>query len=334
MLRSLLIGLAFAFVLPPPLHAGILQLRHDESIQRLRVYDGDSGSAVSQSSVGSGVQIGSVSADAFGDRVFFVANTAGAQTLYSLGYGAAGGVEQAALGADLRVTHLEWDGSGIARIVGIAVDTSVDAPLLVSFEAGTLVPLGMPVADCCRFRSAVSAYRASDDSLFLVGRVDGEVQDRIFRFTVGAVPSATSAPIDADLELVELSVASDGQLYGLGHSRAAALTRLVAFDAALQAEIRGPGVSGCCLVLAGSSAIDPASAELVVLGSASTGPAPNPLRLWRFNLGSGAIVDTGTPAAAVGLFYDASAIVPGGDLFSDGFEEGPALPRPAVGGAN
>ena len=334
MLRSLLTGLVLAFASLSTLQAGVLQLRHDESTQRLRVYDGDSGSAVSQSSIGRGVQIGSVTADAFGDRVFFVTNSADAQTLYSLGYGAASGVEQAALGAGLRVTHLEWDGSGVPRVVGVAIDSVDDTPQLVSFQGGTLLSLGMPLADCCRFRSAVSAYRASDDSLFLVGRIDGEVQDRIFRFSMGAVPNATSAPIDADLELVELSVASDGQLYGLGHTRASAVTRVVAFDAALQAEIRGRGVSNCCLVLAGSSTIDPVSAELVALASSITGPGPNPLRLWRFSLATGAILDTVTPTTAVGLFYDASAIVPGGDLFSDGFEDGPALPRAAAGSAN
>ena len=228
----------------------------------------------------------------------------------------------------LRATHLEWDGSGTPRIVGAAIDRATQASVLVAFQAGSLSSLGMPLADCCRFRGGVSAFRASDDSLFLVGRLASETQDRVFRFTLGATVTAASAPLDADLEIVELALASNGQLFGLGRSRSAALTRVVAFDDALVAGIRGAGLSDCCFVLAGSGTIDPAAGAFVALGSSTSGVAPNPQRLWRFDLATGAILDTGTPVTGVGLFYDASAITPGGDLFSDGFEDGPPLPRP------
>lgn len=328
MMRSFL--MLFALAAPSLAGAGVLLLANDESTQRLRVYDGTNGSAVAQSSLGLGVQIGSLSADAFGDRVFFVGNGGAQQTLFSLDYGATGGVEQATLPSEWRVSHLEWDGSGAPRLVGIALDATTDAPVLVAFQSGSLASLGMPLADCCTFRAGASAFRASDDSLFVIGRLDGETQERLIRFTLGAVPSASSALIDSDLHVVELAIAPNGDLYGIGRSLGAELTRLVAFDASLQATLRGAGMADCCEIVAGASVVDPDSADLVAIGSATSQVSPNPRRFWRFDLATGAILDTGTAVLAAGLFHDATTIAAGGDLFADGFESGAPLPRPGV----
>lgn len=315
-----------------PARAGVLLLANDEATQRLRVYDGATASAVAQSSIGLGVQVGSISADAAGDRVFFVANDGSEQRLFSLAYGAPGGVRQAPLPAGLRVTHLEWDGSGTPPLVGVANDAASDAAVLVAFQAGELTSLGMPLPGCCRFRAGVVAFRASDDSLYLVGRLDGEEQDRLVRFSFGPVPSASSALIDADLEIVELATAPDGNVHGLGYSRMAGLTRLVAFDASLQAAIRGAGLDGCCRIVAGASAVDPENAALVAIGTSTLDGSSGTTRLWMFDLATGAVLDTGVPVFAAGLFHDSTAITAGGDVFADGFEGGAPLPRPGLSG--
>lgn len=330
MKRALLMMLVTLLAVLPLGHAGILSLSHDELTSNLRVYDGSSGSLAALSSAGLGVQIGSVTADATGDRVFFVTNQDGVQALHAMSYGALSGVESAALPEHVRITHLEWDGSGTPRLVGAGRLSDDGQPTLVRFQGGVLTELGMPQADCCVFRAGVSAFRASDDNLFLVGRIDGENQDRIFRFAMGATITVNSTLLDADLTVLELAVAGNGSLYGVGYSASDDRTRLIAFDAALNATVRGTGVDGCCFVLAGSSVIDPATNDLVVAGTglAST---PEAARLWRFALASGAIVDGVTEARAVGLFHDVTTVVPSGDLFVDGFESGLPLPRASAG---
>ncbi|MCX7556969.1 hypothetical protein OS187_09080 [Xanthomonadaceae bacterium JHOS43] len=324
MTRLLLLLLVVVPALASGAQAAVFSLSHDEAAQRLRVYDDSGiGSAASLPSVGLGVQVGSVTADATGNRVFFVTNKGDEQTLHAISYGLVSGVESAALPDGLRVTHLEWDGSGTQRLVGVGLRIADEAATLIRFQGGELVDLGMPQFDCCTFRAGVSAYRASDDSLFLVGRVDGENRDRIFRFGLGAVPTVASVLLDADLAVLELAVAGSGQVFGLAYSASIDRTRLVAFDALLNVEIRGTGVEGCCFVLAGSSAIDPVAGDWVVAGTGASGVSS----LWRFALASGAVIDGITTISAVGLFHDATTVTPGSELFGDGFESGLPLPR-------
>lgn len=320
---SLLLGLASTGV-----HAGVLRLAHDDTGTRLRVFDGATGSAAALDGTVLGVQVGSVSADIVGDRVFFVSQSGGEQVLHALPYGASAALEQAALPPDLRVTHLEWDGSGIPRLVGIGIDATTDATVLVQFRDGALTRLGMPQMDCCRLRAGVSAFRASDDRLFVVGRVVGDASDRLFRFDLGAAPAVASAPIDADLSVLELAVGADGEVFALAISDTDQRTRLVAIDAALNLTPRGDGVDDCCLILTGSTTIDPLEASLVAVGSSVGASGPDRDRLWRFDLATGAIVEDATATSAVGLFHDVGAIVAGGDLFTNGFEAGAPLPRP------
>jgi hypothetical protein len=321
---SLLLGLAAGSA-----HAGVLRLAHDDTGTRLRVFDGATGSTAALDGTVLGVQVGSVSADTVGDRVFFVSQSGGEQVLHALHYGASAALERAALPPDLRVTHLEWDGSGIPRLVGIGVDAATDTTNLVQFRDGALTSLGMPLADCCSLRAGVSAFRASDDRLFVVGRVAGDTSDRLFRFDLGAVPAVASAPIDADLMVLELTVGADGEVFALAISETDERTRLVAIDAALNLTPRGDGVDDCCTIVTGSSTIDSLEASLVAIGSSIGASGPDRDRLWRFDLATGAIVEDATATPAVGLFHDVGAIVAGGELFTNGFEQGAPLPRPA-----
>jgi hypothetical protein len=306
--------------------AGVLLLAHDEGSQQLRIDDQGTRSAVSLSSNGIGVQAGSVAADAAANRVFFVVNAAASQTLYSLGYGSGGGVEQASLPATSRITHLEWDPSGSARLVGMAIDTTSESPALFEFRAGAITSLGMPSPDEFRFRTGVSAFRAGDDSLFLVGRQGAETQDRLFRFVLGPTPTVSSALLDPDLDLLELATAANGEVFGLAHSRLSGTTRLALVDATLAVTLRGAGTPDCCYVLAGSTAIDSTGPTLVALGSPHTDEVAGESRLWRFDLATGSVLDTVTAVSSVGLFHDTSGVLPGGDVFADGFES-PGLPR-------
>lgn len=311
---------------PSRVHADVRVLAHDETTLELRVYSEGMASANAVASAGIGVQAGSVTADASGDRVLFVSNAGAAQSLHSLGYGVLGIVEQAALPPGLRLTHLEWDDSGAGRLVGAALDAATDEARLFAYAGGTLTDLGMPLAICCSFRIGVSAFRASDDSLFLVLRNRVDAQDQIFRFTLSSPVTAASAPIDPDLTLQELAVAPDGSLYGLAYSTAQARTRLVEFDASLTPQLLGAGSDECCLVLTGPVAIEPSSASLVALARRSGNIAPDASRLWRFALADGAVTPEADAIPGLGLWEDATLLVPGDDIFADGFEDLAAAP--------
>ena len=79
-----------------------------------------------------------------------------------------------------------------------------------------------------------------------------------------------------------------------------------------------------------SSVIDPVTNDLVVVGT-GLASAPEATRLWRFALANGAVVDGVTEARAVGLFHDVTTVLPVGDVFLDGFENGLPLPRASAG---
>ena len=279
-------------------------LAYEAGSDSLRVLADGTATAASLPDYGRGVQAGSLSADPRADRVYFAINDGATQTLHTLGYGAIGSAAQAALPSALRLTHAEWDGQG-NRLVGLALAGAESVPHLVAYQDGSLADLGPALGQDVVFRTAVSAFRPDDASLFLVGRIEGELQDRLFRFVLQTTPTVESLPIDSDLSVQELVVDAGGQVYGLAWSASAALTRLIAVDASLVIVPRGAGVAGCCFALAGPVAIDPGTNALLVLGKDVASASPSPQHAWRFDLASGAAIDGGSTDPAVGLWYDA-----------------------------
>ena len=297
--------------------AGVLRVASDESGRRVRVFDGTTGSAASADATLMTVQAGTVSADPLGNRVFFIGNQASAQSLYQLNYTTTNEASPLNLPATQRITHMEWDGSGSARLLGVAIDPSDDSVGFVSIVAGVVTDLGMPTAACCVFRIGVSAFRASDDSLFLVGRRSADSEDQLFRFTMNPLALAQVVAIPVDLRVSELNVNNSGQLVGLAWSEAAAATRAFTTDAALTISLLGSGIGNCCFVMAGAAAIDAGNNTLATLGPDLGGLQPRP---WTFDLATGAINDGFIAVGGAGLFFDTTAIVDVSVLFADSFE--------------
>jgi hypothetical protein len=300
--------------------AAVLRVANDETEQRIRVYDGDTASSAYADASNVGIQLGSVTADSVGNRVFFIGNSSGAQSLYQLNYASTQQALPQPLSSTLRITHLEWDASGSTRLLGVAIDPVDDSVRLVSMQGSVVTDLGMPESDCCTFRSGVSAFRSSDDSLFLVGRRSTDAQDQLFRFTMNPPALAQAVAIPADISVLELDLSGGGSLIGLAHSEVAAATKIFAADAALNLTLLGSGRADCCFVIAASAAFDTGSDDLVALGPTIAGLQPNPPLQWRFDLASGAIGDGVTPVNGAGLFVDATSIVDISVLFEDGFE--------------
>lgn len=304
----------------PDADAAILRVAREEITQTIRVFDGDTYSLAQVEAGNLGVQVGTVTADPVNDRAFFIGNSSGSQTLYQLRYIGSSKEEPLPIPAGLRISHLEWDASGSLRLVGVASDTTDDSVTLVSIAGTTVSDLGMPSADCCTFRAGVSAFRASDDSLFLVGRRTTDTVDQLFRFTMNPPALAQVVSIPADLSVNELVVNAGGQLLGLAYSNAAAATLLFNTDAGLNITTVGSGMSDCCFVLAGSIAIDTGSNAIVSLGPGIAGMQPNPPQQWSFDLGSGAILPGMVATSGAGLFFDGGTIAGDSLLFQDGFE--------------
>ncbi len=300
--------------------AGVLRVANDESTQKLHVYDGVNASSAHADSANMGVQVGSVTADNGGNRVFFIGNSAGIQSLYQLNYITTQQALPQLLSTDFRVTHLEWDASGPTRLIGVAIDPVDDSVELISLQGSTVTVLGMPEVECCVFRAGVSAFRSSDDSLFLVGRRSSDTQDQLFRFTMNPPALVQVVAIPIDLSVGELDLAAGSTLIGLAYSQAAEATRVFTSDAALNLTTLGSGMADCCFVLAGSTAFDVRLNTLHMLGAGIAGLQPNPSRQWAFELGSGAISEGVVAVDGVGLFPDATPIVDAGVLFEDGFE--------------
>lgn len=301
--------------------AGVLRVAGDAATQRVNVYEGTLASAAFADATSLGIQVGTVTADIVNNRAFFIGNSAGAQSLFQLNYTATTQALAQPLSTTLRITHLEWDSSGSPRLVGAAIDPADASAKLIAIVGASVTDLGFADANCCVLRSGVSAFRSSDDSLFLVGRRSTDLQDQLFRFTLSPVAMAQAVAIPMDLRVSELQVNAGGQLLGLAHSTAAAATLLFTADGALTLTTLGSGMSTCCFVMAGSAALDSVANVFVTLGPSLTSAAPNPTTLWSFNTASGAIGNDPTALVGAGLFFDTTPIlVAGSMLFSDGFE--------------
>ncbi len=317
-LRILLIA-AGALVWPAA-EAAVLRVAYEDITQTLRVFDGDTYSLAEVDASSTSVQVGTVTADVPGHRVYFIGNSAGAQTLYPLRYIGSSKEVPLPIPAALRISHLEWDASGVPRLIGVASDPSDDSVRLITIVGTSISDLGMPIADCCVFRAGVSAFRANDDSLFLVGRRTTDSADHIFRFTMNPLALAQAVSIPADLSVNELAVNAGGQLLGLAYSTPSAATLVFSSDAGLNITTLGGGMADCCFVLAGSIAIDPVNNAIVSLGPGIAGMQPNSPQLWSFDLGTGAILPGMAAISGAGLFFDGGTIAGDTQLFQDGFE--------------
>jgi len=300
--------------------AAVLRVANGESDQRIRVFDGDTASSASAGGDDIGIQVGSVTADIAGHRVFFIGNAGAAQALYELRYATTQTAMPQALPGALRITHLEWDASTTPRLVGVAIDTVTDNARLVTVSGTTVADLGMPAADCCVFRAGVSAFRAADDSLYLVGRRDTDVVDQIFRFGLTPPALVEAAAVPADLSILELAIDASGQLIGLAYSATADVTKAFTTNAALTIDMLGSGLEDCCFANAGMVALDAAAHRLHVLGPGIAGVRPNPSWAWSFDLDAGTIDGGFLARSGAGLFVDATPIVPDSVLLADGFE--------------
>ncbi|MDZ4814323.1 MAG: hypothetical protein SGI99_17190 [Pseudomonadota bacterium] len=313
-------SIVFSLAATGAVQSAVLRVAGDSATATVRVFDGSTPSATFADATNMSVQLGSVTADAVGNRAFFVGNSAGLQSLYQLNYTSAGQALPQVLDPVYRITHLEWDSGGSPRLLGVAINTSDDTVRLISIVGNTVTDLGMPIANCCVFRSGVSAFRSTDDSLYLIGRRSTDTQDQFFRFTMNPPALAQSVAIPPDLSVNEIVVNASGSVLGLAYSAVAEVTLLFGTDAALNISTLGSGMSDCCFVMAGASALDANNNRLITLGPGIAGLAFNPPRLWSFTLGTGAISDGMTPFIAAGLFVDNTSILDAGVLFGDGFE--------------
>ncbi len=320
MFRSVLLAAALCYFSTGV--AGVLRVASDEATQRVRVFDGADESAAFADATSMAMQAGTVTADTFSNRAFFIGNSASGQSLYQLGYTTTGQALPQALATTLRITHLEIDLSGSTRLLGAAIDPADDSVRLISVSVpgAAVTDLGMPAAGCCVFRTGVSAFRNSDDSFYFVGRRSTDIQDHLFRFTMNPPTLAQAVPVPDDLSVSELIVNASGQLLGLAYSTAAQATKVVTSDAALNITPLGSGVSDCCFVMAGSTALNASVNALFTLGPGIAGLSPNPPRQWSFNVASGAISDGMTATNGAGLFFDTTPILILDVLFANGFE--------------
>jgi hypothetical protein len=312
--------LAAAMLQCGDIFAAVLRVANDETEQRIRVFDGVTASSAYADASNIGIQLGSVTADSVGNRVFFIGNSGGAQSLYQLNYTTTQQALPQPLSDTLRITHLEWDASGSTRLLGVAIDPVDGSAKLISVQGGAEADPVTLESGCCTFRAGVSAFRSSDDSLFLVGRRSTDAVDQLFRFTMNPPALAQAVAIPADISVLELDLSGSGSLIGLAYSEVAAATKVFTSDAALNLTLLGSGRSDCCFVMAASAAFDTGSDELITLGPTIAGLQPNPPLQWRFNLASGAIGDGITPVNGAGLFVDSTPIVDISVLFEDGFE--------------
>lgn len=300
--------------------AAVLRVAVDEASQRIQVFDGATASTAFVDASATSVQVGSVTADPSGNRVFFIGNRAGEQSIFQINYTTSQQALPQPWDPAFRITHMEWDASGSARLVGVAIRLSDDSATFVKVESNSGIDLGMPEPGCCTFRAGVSAFRSTDDSFFLVGRRATDTQDHLFRFTMNPLALAQVVPIPDDVTVTELDLFGGASLIGLGYSAAAAATKVFTTDAALTITLLGSGASNCCFVMAGSAARDTSTNQLVTLGPQNAEIQPNSPRQWGFSLSSGAIFEGMTDTNGVGLFFDTTPIFSVPVLFADGFE--------------
>jgi hypothetical protein len=305
-----------------PAGAALLRVDVEERADgnRIKVFDGATGSAAYADAATMAIQVGTVAADPVGNRVFFIGNSGASQGIYRLDYTTTQVAVPTAFPPALRATHLEWDSSGTQRLVGVALATADESSRLFVVQGSVTTDLGMPETDCCTFRAGVSAFRASDDSLFLVGRRGTDVVDQLFRFTMNPLALAQAVAVPVDLTVDELNISSGGGLIGLAWSATAEATQAFTANAGLALTTLGSGMTDCCFVMAGASAVDTATNSLITLGPGTVTATPNPPRLWTFNLGSGSVMDGMAPIRGAGLFVDATPILDDSVLFLDGFE--------------
>ncbi len=312
--------LAMAMLYGSSAFAAVLRVANDEAEQRIRVFDGVTASSAYADASNVGIQLGSVTADSVGNRVFFIGNSGGVQSLYQLNYTTTQQALPQPSNITLRITHLEWDGSGSTRLLAVAIDPVDDSVSVVSVLGSTEIELGVLEPGCCIFRAGVSAFRSSDDSLFMVGRRGTDTQDQLFRFTMNPLALAQVVAIPSDISILELAISGSGSLIGLAHSEVAAATKVFTSDTALNVTLLGNGRSDCCFVMTASAAFDVIANDLITLGPTIAQLQPNPPLQWRFNLASGAIGDGMTAASGAGLFVDTTPIIDISVLFEDGFE--------------
>jgi hypothetical protein len=223
---------------------------------------------------------------------------------------------------------LAFDAPG-SRLVGIISDkTGASAAQL--FTAGTSggTAIGAPTfvstaAGCCVFNAGVSAWRASTQDLFAIGRRVGDSEDQLLRFGVAggsAMPDAY--PIAGD-HVVALAVdAQNGNLYALVRSALdfTYLARITWSTPGTPATLSaiGSAPAQCCYVATGPATIDGAGAARALYAFTRAADASTPLRLSRFDFVSGNPVVVNAASDGFGLWTDASASLD--RIFANGFD--------------
>ncbi len=261
------------------------------------------------------VEAGSVAADVAHHRVYFLSNRSGGADLYTFGYAATAVVSSIAITAGRRVSHLDYDPLR-ARLVGFVVEDAggIDVAT-VDPVSGNVVVTGVLGPSCCTLRAGVSAYAASADRLYAVGRRSGDITDQLLVFSVGS--GTLQAAYDLGSESVLELVADGGSLYALSYAQGSAVLRVasITFAPAFSLSPIGSGSSDCCYVLAGSAAIDHAKNTLDTLARSNSTSEPFAIRA--FSLSSGNVT-IGQTVPAMGLFEDTAVLFD--RIFADSFE--------------
>lgn len=274
-------------------------------------------SSVAQSANCCAVQTGTVSAQAASDRVYFIANDNGVARLYTFEYGMSGTVASVAISAGYRISHMAYDSLRQRLVALLSADDDTTQLATLDPASGNVTVTGAPGSGCCMLRSGVIAYAASSDLLYAVGRRSTDTSDQLFAFAV------TTGTLQAAYPLGTATIAQllydSGNLYALSYDATADTLQpaRISFSPGFALNTIGTGNSGCCFVLAGSMAFDPANNALVAVTRSSATPA-SPFVIRSFSLGDGSAT-IGNPLTANGLFYDRYANLVD-RIFADGFE--------------
>lgn len=257
-----------------------------------------------------------VAVDAASNRLYFAVPQAGGTEIRSLNYSTTGNHSSFLSVPGHRITHLELDSSGAARLLAVSIRESDQQPVLTPISLsspafGTSLPLSGP------FVMGVSAFRPSDDRFFLLKQV-GTVQSlEIIDANTGV---QTSLAVPAGNRIGELvQHPQSNSLYALVDQESDLSTHvaLLVTGASLSLGPLGPTDTGCCFVLAGPAMIDAGANRLYALARDRTGTTPTLPVVVSFDLATGAR-DLESLKRANALFGDSGVNLP--ELFSDSFE--------------
>ncbi len=312
-----LLAMTLAFIAQNA-RADIYALSHDEASNAMVITaTSDGGAGAARVPACCAIAIGSPTFDTAQHRAYFIEEAPAGANLVRLDY-LTGASSRLPVSAGYRVTHLEYDATG-ARLLALARDAVTENLVMAAIDpaTGALSVRANLAAPCCVLRAGVSVLTTSGGTrLLTVGRAAAANEELlIFDFVANTGPQAVTIP--GDLKLGDLARHPlSGAVFGVAHDETADVTRVITVGAAPSYPIAtvGTGATACCFGLAGASAIDRTSGEIVFIGSVSGSTLP---AVQRFNVVTGARV-AGIALAGNAVFEDFG--VSTGVLFADGFE--------------